>query len=138
MRETFASGGNIETFYSTSSPNDVRISGGLLRGILYALSKVFLLLARQMPVSFTRPHSSRSHPRRAGHRHWHLTFGGTGKTPVVEKFAATQDQGRTVAILSPLPLQAPAARKRLVDKLLFREDSTPPALFRRPLIAPRF
>src|SRR5208283_3863234 len=30
-----------------------------------------------------------------------LTFGGTGKTPVVEKFARElQDQGRTVAILS--------------------------------------
>jgi len=59
-----------------------------------------------------------------------LTLGGTGKTPVVEKFARElQDQGRTVAILSrgyrskPLPLG-----KRILNKLLFREDSTPPRI----------
>ncbi|MBX3732522.1 MAG: tetraacyldisaccharide 4'-kinase [Verrucomicrobiae bacterium] len=57
-----------------------------------------------------------------------LTVGGTGKTPVVEKFArALQDAGRTVAILSrgyrsrPKPL-----RERLLDKLMLREDTTPP------------
>jgi len=57
-----------------------------------------------------------------------LTFGGTGKTPVVEKFARElQRQGRTVAILSrgyrsrPQPLS-----QTLMNKLLFREDSTPP------------
>lgn len=59
-----------------------------------------------------------------------LTVGGTGKTPVVEKFArALQDQGRKVAILSrgyrsrPKPLAA-----RLLDKLLLREDTTPPRI----------
>ncbi len=57
-----------------------------------------------------------------------LTFGGTGKTPVVEKFARElQRQGRTVAILSrgyrsrPQPMG-----EMLLNKLLFREDSTPP------------
>ncbi len=57
-----------------------------------------------------------------------LTFGGTGKTPVVEKFARElQRQGRTVAILSrgyrsrPQPMG-----ELLLNKLLFREDSTPP------------
>ena len=57
-----------------------------------------------------------------------LTVGGTGKTPVVEKFARElQDQGRTVAILSrgyrsrPDPLS-----RRLINKILLREDSTPP------------
>ena len=57
-----------------------------------------------------------------------LTFGGTGKTPVVEKFARElQSQGRTVAILSrgyrskPQPLG-----EALLNKLLLREDSTPP------------
>ena len=59
-----------------------------------------------------------------------LTVGGTGKTPVVEKFArALQDQGRRVAILSrgyrsrPKPLA-----ERLVDKLFLREDTTPPRI----------
>ncbi len=59
-----------------------------------------------------------------------LTFGGTGKTPVVEKFARElQSQGRTVAILSrgyrsrPQPMG-----EMLLNKLLFREDSTPPRI----------
>src|SRR6266478_9268479 len=57
-----------------------------------------------------------------------LTVGGTGKTPVVEKFARElQDQGRTVAILSRgYRSKPPPLRQRLVNKILFREDSTPP------------
>ncbi|HNT15916.1 MAG TPA: tetraacyldisaccharide 4'-kinase, partial [Verrucomicrobiota bacterium] len=57
-----------------------------------------------------------------------LTVGGTGKTPVVEKFARElQDAGRNVAILSrgyrskPSPLH-----QSLLDRILFRRDSTPP------------
>jgi tetraacyldisaccharide 4'-kinase len=57
-----------------------------------------------------------------------LTVGGTGKTPVVEKFARElQKQGRTVAILSrgyrskPQPLT-----QWLWNRLLLRADSTPP------------
>jgi tetraacyldisaccharide 4'-kinase len=57
-----------------------------------------------------------------------LTVGGTGKTPVVEKFArALRDQGRNVAILSrgyrsrPQPLH-----HRFLNKILFRDDTTPP------------
>jgi tetraacyldisaccharide 4'-kinase len=57
-----------------------------------------------------------------------LTVGGTGKTPVVEKFARElRDQGRNVAILSrgyrsrPTPLH-----QRIVNKILLREDTTPP------------
>src|SRR6185437_14378453 len=57
-----------------------------------------------------------------------LTFGGTGKTPVVEKFARElQDQGRTVAILSRgYRSKPPPFRKRLANKMLFRDESTPP------------
>ena len=57
-----------------------------------------------------------------------LTVGGTGKTPVVEKFARElQEQGRTVAILSRgYRSKPPPQRKRLLNKLLLREDSTPP------------
>jgi tetraacyldisaccharide 4'-kinase len=57
-----------------------------------------------------------------------LTVGGTGKTPVVEKFAQElQKEGRKVAILSrgyrskPKPLH-----EQLLDKILLREDTTPP------------
>ena len=57
-----------------------------------------------------------------------LTVGGTGKTPVVEKFARElRDAGRNVAILSrgyrskPAPLHT-----RLLNKILLREDQTPP------------
>ncbi|MBI4657639.1 MAG: tetraacyldisaccharide 4'-kinase [Verrucomicrobia bacterium] len=59
-----------------------------------------------------------------------LTVGGTGKTPVVEKFARElQDQGRTVAILSRgYRSKPPPLTKRLLDKLLLREDSTPPRI----------
>lgn len=57
-----------------------------------------------------------------------LTVGGTGKTPVVEKFARElQDQGRVVAILSRgYRSKPPPLSRRLVNKLLFREDTTPP------------
>lgn len=57
-----------------------------------------------------------------------LTVGGTGKTPVVEKFARElRDEGRNVAILSrgyrskPKPLH-----EQILNKLLLREDTTPP------------
>jgi len=57
-----------------------------------------------------------------------LTVGGTGKTPVVEKFARElTDQGRTVAILSRgYRSKPPPITKRLLDRMLFRRDSTPP------------
>ena len=57
-----------------------------------------------------------------------LTVGGTGKTPVVEKFARElQDQGRTVAILSRgYRSKPPPLTRRLINKLLLQEDRTPP------------
>jgi len=57
-----------------------------------------------------------------------LTVGGTGKTPVVEKFARElQNQGRTVAILSRgYRSKPPPLIKRLINKLLLREETTPP------------
>ena len=57
-----------------------------------------------------------------------LTVGGTGKTPVVEKFARElRDAGRNVAILSrgyrskPSPLH-----QKVWNRLLLRSDQTPP------------
>src|SRR2546423_10438107 len=57
-----------------------------------------------------------------------LTVGGTGKTPVVEKFARElQDQGRHVAILSRgYRSKPPPLHHRFLNKFLFRADSTPP------------
>jgi tetraacyldisaccharide 4'-kinase len=57
-----------------------------------------------------------------------LTVGGTGKTPVVEKFARElTDQGRKVAILSRgYRSKPPPLANRLVNKLLLRDDRTPP------------
>jgi tetraacyldisaccharide 4'-kinase len=59
-----------------------------------------------------------------------LTVGGTGKTPVVEKFARElRDAGRNVAILSrgyrskPVPLHT-----KFFNKILLREDQTPPRI----------
>src|SRR5215207_4908851 len=57
-----------------------------------------------------------------------LTVGGTGKTPVVEKFARElRDQGRNVAILSRGYRSKPRPfHEWLLNKLLFRDDTTPP------------
>ncbi|HOC55595.1 MAG TPA: tetraacyldisaccharide 4'-kinase [Verrucomicrobiota bacterium] len=57
-----------------------------------------------------------------------LTVGGTGKTPVVEKFARElRDQGRNVAILSRGYRSKPApVHQWLLNKLLLRNDTTPP------------
>ena len=57
-----------------------------------------------------------------------LTVGGTGKTPVVEKFARElRDAGRNVAILSRgYRSKPPPLHHRLVNRLLLRADQTPP------------
>ena len=57
-----------------------------------------------------------------------LTVGGTGKTPVVEKLARElRDQGRNVAILSRgYRSKPPPFHQRLLSKLFFRDDTTPP------------
>ena len=57
-----------------------------------------------------------------------LTWGGTGKTPVVEKFARElRDQGRNVAILSRgYRSKPPPLHERLLNQLFLRTDTTPP------------
>ena len=57
-----------------------------------------------------------------------MTLGGTGKTPVVEKFARElRDAGRNVAILSRgYRSKPPPFHVWLLNKILLREDQTPP------------
>src|SRR6266487_2942864 len=59
-----------------------------------------------------------------------LTWGGTGKTPVVEKFARElRDAGRNVAILTRGYRSKPQPfHQWLTNKILFREDATPPRI----------
>ncbi len=73
----------------------------LFRWLLFLLSKVYLLIVRLRLYLYRnriiREHQVGCMVVSIGN----LTVGGTGKTPVVEKFArALQDGGRTVAILS--------------------------------------
>src|SRR5690242_2971543 len=57
-----------------------------------------------------------------------LTVGGTGKTPVVEKFARElRDAGRNVAILSRgYRSKPPPIHLQILNKIFLREDQTPP------------
>jgi tetraacyldisaccharide 4'-kinase len=57
-----------------------------------------------------------------------LTVGGTGKTPVVEKFARElRDAGRNVAILSRgYRSKPPPFHEWLINKIFLRQDRTPP------------
>ena len=100
----------------------------LLRTTLLALSKVFTLAVKARlflyNVRILRDSTLGVQVIAVGN----VTVGGTGKTPVVEKFARElTDAGRKVAILSrgyrsnPGPLGP-----RLLNKLLLRDDTTPP------------
>ncbi|HYV30692.1 MAG TPA: tetraacyldisaccharide 4'-kinase [Candidatus Binatia bacterium] len=98
------------------------------RALLFALSRLFLVgvkLRRFLyDVRLLRDSTLGVQVIAIGN----LTVGGTGKTPVVEKFARElQNQGRTVAILSRgYRSKPPPLSKRLLDRLLFRSDTTPP------------
>jgi len=100
----------------------------LVRGLLLSLSKVFLVAVKSRRFLYNfrilRDRTLGVQVIAIGN----LTVGGTGKTPVVEKFARElRDQGRTVAILSRgYRSKPPPLTRRLLNKVLFREDMTPP------------
>lgn len=100
----------------------------LVRLILLVLSKVFLLIVKLRRflynVRILRDSTLGVQVIAIGN----ITVGGTGKTPVVEKFARElQNQGRTVAILSRgYRSKPPPLSKRLLDRILLRSDTTPP------------
>ena len=102
----------------------------VMRGFLFVLSKIFEVLVKLRRflynVRILRDSTLGVQVIAIGN----LTVGGTGKTPVVEKFARElQDQGRHVAILSRgYRSKPPPISKRLINKLLFREDRTPPRI----------
>ncbi|HYG24823.1 MAG TPA: tetraacyldisaccharide 4'-kinase [Verrucomicrobiae bacterium] len=100
----------------------------LVRFALYTLSKVFQVAVKMRRFLYNMRILRDSTLGVQVIAIGNLTVGGTGKTPVVEKFARElQDQGRTVAILSrgyrsrPKPIH-----ERLLNKILLREDTTPP------------
>src|ERR1700679_2188412 len=100
------------------------------RSVLFGLSKIFQVLIKirrwLYNVRILRDKTLGVQVIAIGN----LTVGGTGKTPVVEKFARElRDAGRNVAILSrgyrskPVPLHV-----KLLNKILLREDQTPPRI----------
>jgi tetraacyldisaccharide 4'-kinase len=119
----------IETFTLQVIMGERRDRAAVLaRFFLLLLSKVFLLAVKLRRflynVRLLRDSTLGVQVIAVGN----LTVGGTGKTPVVEKFARElQNQGRTVAILSRgYRSKPPPLTKRLLDRMLFRSDTTPP------------
>src|SRR5215475_8227427 len=120
---------NIETFFREVILEERRgTRAALLRTVMHGCSKVFQVAVKTRlflyNVRILRDSTLGVQVIAVGN----LTVGGTGKTPVVEKFARElRDQGRNVAILSrgyrskPTPLH-----KWFLNKLFFRDDTTPP------------
>lgn len=101
------------------------IRASILRGLLYSLSFVYERIV-QLRLYLYRKRVFRE--RTLGClviSVGNMTVGGTGKTPVVEKFArALQAGGRRVAILSRGYKSVP--RKRTLIDRLFKKDVDPP------------
>src|SRR5215472_10780165 len=101
---------------------------GLTRSMLFVLSKVFQVIVKLRgflySVRILRDSTLGVQVIAIGN----LTVGGTGKTPVVEKFARElRDEGRNVAVLSRgYRSKPPPLLDRMMDKILLREDTTPP------------
>jgi len=120
---------NLETFLLEVIVEERRgARETLVRGLLHAFSKAFqvAIKARRFlyNVRILRDSTLGVQVIAVGN----LTVGGTGKTPVVEKFARElRDQGRKVAILSRGYRSKPTPfHERLLNKLFLRNDTTPP------------
>ena len=130
MRDTFRAWTEaIETFVLEVILEERRgIRAAIARFVLYLLSGIFLVIVKLRRLLYDlrllRDSTLGIQVIAIGN----LTVGGTGKTPVVEKFARElQNQGRTVAILSRgYRSKPPPLTKRLIDQLLLRSDTTPP------------
>jgi tetraacyldisaccharide 4'-kinase len=130
MREKFrAWAENMETFLLEVILEERRgTKEGLVRAAAYGCSKIFQLAIKARRflynVRILRDSTLGVQVIAIGN----LTVGGTGKTPVVEKFARElRDQGRNVAILSRgYRSKPPPVHEWLLNKLFFRDDTTPP------------
>ena len=130
MREQFRVWAEIaETFFLEvvfEERHDFRAR--VARVLLFALSKLFQIAVKTRRwlynVRILRDHTLGVQVIAIGN----LTVGGTGKTPVVEKFARElRDAGRNVAILSRgYRSKPPPFHQYLLNKLFFRHDHTPP------------
>src|SRR5271154_3716996 len=132
MREKFRVWAEtLETFFLEVVFEERRdFRANLTRGLLFVGSKIFqvLVIIRRWlyNVRILRDKTLGVQVIAIGN----LTVGGTGKTPVVEKFARElRDAGRNVAILSRGYRSRPKPfHQLLLDKILFREDQTPPRI----------
>src|ERR1041385_5337015 len=120
---------NLYTFGEEVISGERRGTGAaVVRGLLFLCSKLyhvlFKILRWLINVRILRDETLGVQVIAIGN----LTWGGTGKTPVVEKFARElRDQGRNVAILSRgYRSKPPPLLERLLNKILLREDTTPP------------
>ncbi len=130
MRERFrAWTEGVETFLLEVILEERRgARAAIVRTLLYGCSKLFhvAVIARRALYNFRILRDSTLGVQVIAIGN--LTVGGTGKTPVVEKFARElRDQGRNVAILSrgyrskPVPVH-----QWFLNKLFLRDDTTPP------------
>src|SRR5882757_5471402 len=131
MREKFrAWAETLETFFLEGVISEERRDwkAKLARAVMFGGSKVFTVIVKLRlwlyNVRILRDKTLGVQVIAIGN----LTVGGTGKTPVVEKFARElRDAGRNVAILSrgyrskPVPIHT-----KFLNKILLREDRTPP------------
>lgn len=132
MRETFRVWvENLETFVLEVIFDERRgARAGTVRGLLFGASKLFAVAVKLRRFLYNarilRDATLGVQVIAIGN----LTVGGTGKTPVVEKFARElRDAGRNVAILSRgYRSKPPPVHEWLKNKLLFREDTTPPRI----------
>ena len=121
----------VETFVLDVIFEQRRGTGAaLVRASLFALSKAFQVLVKARRFLYDRRILRDSTLGVQIIAIGNLTVGGTGKTPVVEKFARElRDQGRNVAVLSRGYRSRPAPlHQQVLNKIFLRNDTTPPRI----------
>ena len=130
MRESFRDWGDNAVTYGLEVIRGERRGKGatLLCSVLFTLSKIFGVVLKIRRFLYNSRILRDSTLGVQVIAIGNLTAGGTGKTPVVEKFARElKDQNRNVAILSRgYRSKPPPLSRRLLDRVLFRTESTPP------------